>query len=253
MSRFLITGASGRLGTSALHHLVTRVDPDSVTALVRSRAYATALAALGVESRIGDYDDRASLERAFVGVDRVLFISSPALDPETRLRQHRAVIEASADVEQVVYTSARGADYDPAHRFTETALGERGAVILRNSLYTEPFVQDALLRGHVADASAGAALATASIHDLGAAAARALVEPLDKQLWELRGPSWTFEELSTALRVARTEVDVEGTGAFGPLIPLIRSGAFAESSGDLREILGREPEDVRAVASRLAA
>ncbi|NYF11127.1 NAD(P)H dehydrogenase (quinone) [Leifsonia sp. AK011] len=252
MSRFLITGASGRLGASALHHLVRRVDPGSVTALVRSQADATALAGLGVECRFGDYDDPASLERVFVDVERVLFISSPVLDPETRLRQHRAVIHASSDVEHVVYTSARGAEYDPAHRFTEAALGERGAVILRNSLYTEPFVQDALLRGLVADASAGAAVATASIHDLGAAAARALVEPLGKRLWELRGPSWTFEELSATLRVPRDEVDAEGTGQFAPLVPLIRSGALADSSDDLEEILGRTPEDIRAVASRLA-
>lgn len=247
MTHFLITGATGRLGSSALACLAERVPADRLHPLTRTGA-----------GRYGDYDDPASLEAAFDGIDRLLFVSSPELDPERRIRQHLNVLGAAKNVEHIVYTSARGAQHDPGHRTTEEALASGGIphTILRNSLYTEPFVEKAIgdaRAGAILSASAGQPLTTASIADLGEAAARALLDPPAAPLWELRGPAWTYADLAAALSerlgrpVEAREVGDAETGPFAPLFPLVRAGLYAAGTDDLERLLGRPPQDVAAV------
>ena len=104
-SRLLVTGASGQLGRLVLEHL-RRLDPSAnLTAMVRTSHAASELAALRVATRIGDYTDRASLEAALSGVDRLLLISSSVLGQ--RAAHHRNVIEAAkrAGVSLLAYTS----------------------------------------------------------------------------------------------------------------------------------------------------
>ena len=64
----------------------------------------------GVQVRRADYEDPASLDAAFAGVDRPLLVSSNAVG--ARLVQHRNVIEAAtrAGVELLAYTSMLRAD-----------------------------------------------------------------------------------------------------------------------------------------------
>lgn len=94
-----------------LRNLLTRTSPHTVHVLVRTQADATRFAALGVRVRRGDYSDRATLPAALAGIDRLLFVSSPILDPVVRAGQHRAVIDSAIDagVDHIVYTSAMGA------------------------------------------------------------------------------------------------------------------------------------------------
>ncbi|PSJ19567.1 hypothetical protein CVH10_22190, partial [Halomonas sp. ND22Bw] len=77
-------------------------------ALVRSTTQTDALGHQGIDTRVGDYTDRASLRTAFRGIDGLLFVSSPALDPNVGIEQHKAVVQeaVSAGVEHIVYTSA---------------------------------------------------------------------------------------------------------------------------------------------------
>lgn len=264
MTRFLITGTTGRLGGAILDSLSATVDAADIHPLVRSDAAAAAFAARGFSPRVGDYDDPASLDAALSGIDRLLFVSSPVHDPAVRVRQHTAVTDAaaSARVEHIVYTSAMGASHDPGHSTTERALadGRIAHTILRNGLYTEPFATKALAEaagGPVVGASGGRRLATASILDLAEAAARSLLVLGEGSTLELRGPAWSFDELGAAVgeALARSvevrEVEDHETGPFAVLFPLVRKGFYDAETADLEHLLGRPPRGIREVVADL--
>lgn len=264
MTRFLITGATGNLGSAALDALAATVGAHHIHPLVRSDTAAGELAARGFSPRVGDYDDPASLELAFTGIDRLLFVSSPVFDPTVRVAQHAAVMDAaaSAHVEHIVYTSAMGASHDPGHSSTEQALSASGIAhtILRNGLYTEPFVAKALAEavdGAIVTASEGRRLATASILDLAEAAVRALLTPGEGRTLELRGPAWSFADLGAVVgnalgRVIEVrEVPDADTGAFAVLFPLVRKGFYDAETNDLGSLLGRPARDIGEVVRRV--
>ncbi len=144
----LITGAAGQLGKLVIDQLIARTAANRVAALVRSASQTDALTRLGVDARIGDYTDGNSLDRALVGVERLLLISSNDLG--TRRAQHRNVIEAAkrAGVKLIAYTSLLHADRSHLglardHRDTEADLRDSGMpfVVLRNGWYTENYTQ----------------------------------------------------------------------------------------------------------------
>lgn len=259
MTHILITGASGRLGGAAVRSLLALHPAGSVHALVRTPDAAARLRRTGVDARLADYADPAALAAAFRGIDRLLFISSPTLDPEQRLWQHLDVIAASRSIEHIVYTSVHGADHDPAHAATEAALRERGgATILRNGFYTEPFVTTALQHarnGVILSATASRPLATASIADLAEAAARVVAAPPAQDLWELRGPAWTYPGLAAILSglvgrlVESKEVTPDAVGPLGPLHAVAAAGVLGHETDDLRRLLAREPRGVASVAA----
>lgn len=266
MTVFLVTGVTGNLGSAALRSLLRHVPAPDVRVLVRTDRAASHFAAQGLAAFVADYSDSASLDAAFAGVERVIFVSSPVLDPSIRVGQHRAVLEAAvnAGVRHVVYTSGMGARHDPGHSAAEDALTESGVnhAILRNALYTDAFVDRAITqaraRGTITSASSGQGLTTASIADLGEAAATASLTMPKKTLWELRGPRWNFSDLAAALTVAlgrpisHEDVSDADTGPFAVLFPLIRRGVFASESPDLAELLSREPATIADVANEMA-
>ncbi|WP_213000132.1 NmrA family NAD(P)-binding protein [Winogradskya consettensis] len=123
-----VTGATGNLGRIVVE--VLRERAGEVLAFGREQA---------------DYDKPSTLAEAFHGVSRLLFISSPELDPGRRTAQHLAVVGAAAEagVEAVVYTSFhRIPGIFAVHGLTEDAIAASGMAysILRNPFYTEPFV-----------------------------------------------------------------------------------------------------------------
>ncbi|RAL31584.1 hypothetical protein CVN56_25705 [Rhodococcus sp. AQ5-07] len=263
MRNFLVTGATGNLGGAALRILQTQTGSNT-SALVRNTTQADALARESIKTRVGDYTDRASLRTAFRGIDSLLFVSSPALDTNVRIAQHKAVVQeaVSAGVGHIVYTSAMGAQHDPGHHSTETELHEIGVnhTVLRNALYTDAFAAKAIRdaeSGTVLSASEGSTVVTSSIADLAEAAVIALTTPPAKQLWELRGPAWTFDQLAEAVsaelgrKIRHSEVDDLDTGPFAVLFPLIRKGVFSEESDDLATLLRRAPQHIEAVVAQL--
>ena len=144
----LITGATGQLGRVVIAHLVKLGDPGQVAALVRDGGKASDLKAGGVDVRVGDYDDVASLGAAMKGIERVLLISGTERDPAKSLRQHANVIDAAgrAGVRLIAYTGR--AMRDPAatetelirgHFRTEDLIRESGMAhaLFRNALYLE--------------------------------------------------------------------------------------------------------------------
>jgi len=145
----LVTGAAGKLGQRVIAHLLDthKVAPANIVAATRNPDKLAALAAKGIKVRKLDFEDAASLAPALAGVDRMLLISTDAIDrPGRRLAQHEAAVAAAkkAGVKHVIYTSMPNPDntlitFAPDHLGTERALAASGLshTILRNSWYME--------------------------------------------------------------------------------------------------------------------
>jgi NAD(P)H dehydrogenase (quinone) len=143
----LVTGASGHLGRRVVE-LLLEANAGTIVAATRSPEKLADFASRGVIVRKADFDDPASLDAAFQGVDRLLLISTDAFGvPGYRLQQHRNAVAAAdkAGVNHVVYTSLVNPGPDspvllaPDHQGTEDALAASslGWTVLRENIYAE--------------------------------------------------------------------------------------------------------------------
>lgn len=103
MSKILVTGASGVVGRHTLLHLLKKRPASDLVGLVRDPAKAEDLAALGVELRQGDYLDRESLARAFVGVEKLMLTSTHAFTDRKTAHANTIDAAAKAGVRHLVY------------------------------------------------------------------------------------------------------------------------------------------------------
>lgn len=178
---YAITGASGQLGRLVIDALLETVPANRIVATVRNPAKARDLEERGVVVREADYKRPETLATAFVGVDKLLLISSTEVTG--RLPLHRAVIDAAgrAGVSLLAYTSMLHANTSPArlaieHRQTEEVIATSGlpAVILRNGWYAENHLMalpSALEHGAFIGAAKEGRFSSAARKDYAAAAA----------------------------------------------------------------------------------
>jgi len=206
-----VTGATGQLGQLVINALLKTVAASEIVALVRDQAKAQALSDKGVQVRRGDYNDKAALDRALQGVEKLLLISSSEVGQRTS--QHRNVIEAAnaAGVQLIAYTSLLHADTSPLglaaeHVETEKLLADSGLAytLLRNGWYSENYlasVPAALQHGLFIGSAGEGKIASATRADYAEAAARVLT--LDDQagrVYELAGDdAWTLSDLCASL------------------------------------------------------
>jgi len=207
----VVTGASGQLGRLVIEALLQKVPAGEIVAAVRHPEKVADLATRGVQVRLADYDQPASLAAAFKGADKLLLIS--ASEVGRRVPQHRAVIDAAkaAGVGLLAYTSILHVDTSPLplaaeHKETEALIRASGlpAVILRNGWYTENYlagIPTALQYGVVLGSAGEGRIASAARADYAAAAAAVLT--LDQQaglIYELAGDeSYTLGELAAEI------------------------------------------------------
>ncbi|MCB0214495.1 MAG: SDR family oxidoreductase [Anaerolineae bacterium] len=143
----LVTGASGHLGRRVIE-LLLEADVDHIIATTRSPEKLAKLADQGVEVRQADFEQPDSLAEAFTGADRLLLISTDAVDgTDRRLKQHLNAVNAAeqADVKHVIYTSLTRTEpgtpilLAPDHYGTEQALAASSLdwTMLRNNVYMD--------------------------------------------------------------------------------------------------------------------
>jgi uncharacterized protein YbjT (DUF2867 family) len=103
--KVLTYGATGVQGSAAARHLAGT--GHEITALLRDPGKLGSLAGIGVRAVRGDADDRASLDAASEGMDRVVFHLPLVFDRETGLRWARNILESakSAGVELVIFNT----------------------------------------------------------------------------------------------------------------------------------------------------
>ncbi len=283
--RLLVTGATGQLGRLVVAYIRERKPDAHITAMVRNVASAGDLADLGVTVVAGDYNEPASLDAAFVGIDRLLLISSNDLG--ARVAQHKNVIDAAqrAGVKLVIYTSLLHAETSTLglaneHRATERDLRASGIAyaILRNGWYTENYtagIAAALHSGTMLGSAANGRISAATRDDYAAAAATVLLDGAAvAEIFELAGDiAFTRAEFAQAvahesgtpvtytdLAQAQYTAALIGAGLPAEFADLLAEsdaaaahGALYDDSGTLSRLIGRPTTPLAtAVAAALA-
>lgn len=215
----LVTGATGNFGGYALKVLQDLVPEDNLYGLARTEEKGAKLKEAGIKVRIGDYTDSASLQKAFEGIDRLLFVSSTT--DGDRQAQHRDVVEAAkaAGVSYIAYTSFGKATESTSplaadHQFTEQLIEESGIAhtFLRNNWYLEneaAFLAAGAKGGKFIYAGGNGQAGWALRREYAEVAARAVSGKFDfPKILELGGSLRTYEDLGAALRGA-TGKDLE--------------------------------------------
>jgi NAD(P)H dehydrogenase (quinone) len=230
--------------------------------------------------RQADFEDPKGLEAALAGVERVLIISTDAIDrPGRRLAQHQAAVAAavSAGVKHVVYTSMPNPEtspvvFAPDHLGPEQALKASGMgwTILRNCWYTDfliPSLAGAVASGKLIAATGQGGAPYVTREDCAQAAAAALASSdSSNQTWNITGP-----DLATYAELANLASELaERTVVYAPVTPeervvqliaagtpefiakLLVSSQMAIAQGKMgtpttavKELTGREPMSVR--------
>ncbi len=177
----LITGAAGTVGA----HLLRELGATNAPAAAMSSRVDAALG--GVELRHGDFNDRASLERAFAGV-HTLFLLLPIVPHKQSLARNAIAAAQAAGVRHIVRSSGIGADPASAYALMKMQ-GEIDALVAASGIdYTllrpAGFMQNTLTyqlqqvrSGTIYLAHADARQPLIDARDIAAAAARILLEP----------------------------------------------------------------------------
>ncbi|BEP12882.1 SDR family oxidoreductase [Acidothermaceae bacterium B102] len=271
MSVIAVTGATGQLGHLIVEGLLASGVPAAdVVAFARTSEKAGDLAARGVQVRVADYDEPATLAPALAGVDVLMFVSGS--EAGRRIPQHAALVDAAkaAGVARIVYTSITHADTNPMalaaeHKATEELLAASGIpyIALRNSWYIENYtsqLDDYLARGAIVGAAADGSVSAATRADYAAAAVAVLTGAgNDRVVYELGGPAFTIAELAatitevTGVTVVSTNLSttdyaeaLESYGLPAPTAAFVASldegiahGELEVSDADLVGLIGR--------------
>ncbi len=187
----LVTGATGQQGGIVARYLLQQ--GEKVRALTRHPAKADALTKLGAEVAVGDLTNKASLQPALRGVQRVFLVTTPfeaGLDAEVRQGIEMVDAAKEAGVDQLVFSSVGSANKNTGIPHFETKwrveqhLRKSGvpATILRPVFFMEnfaaPWMLPAIQKGKVAlPLAADRKLQMVALDDLGAFGSAAFLRP----------------------------------------------------------------------------
>ena len=266
----LVTGASGNVGGAVLQELLRSSAP--VRSMYRSKVDA-AKAPAGTNPVIADFADRASLERALDGVDRVYLVCSP-IPQLVELESNMVDACRVHGIRYLVLNSALGADtYDKSfpkwHHAVEEHLRASGipATILRLESFMQnipAFFASTINSQDAFYAAMGEApVGFVDVRDIGAVVAKILTSDGHAgKTYTLTGPELlnysqvaaklsqvlgrpvryvaiTQEQLRPSLRdMGMPPWQVE---ALADLQAYYADGTGGKVTSDVRDVLGREP------------
>jgi NAD(P)H dehydrogenase (quinone) len=221
----IVTGANGAFGRAAASRLIERVPRGQLILTSRTPDKLADFAERGAQVRFADFDDPASLAKAFAGGKKLLLISTARVG--TRVGQHVNAIDAAvaAGVGHIAYTSvlnAHRAD-NPAivrldHRATEEHLERSGAswTFLRDSQYSEAIamamVPPALAMGRKPENAGDGRVAFVSRDDCVACATEVLAQSgHENRAYDITGPELLSipQALAMASEIAGKPIVVE--------------------------------------------
>jgi NAD(P)H dehydrogenase (quinone) len=275
----LVTGATGHLGTATIEHLLKNTTADKIVAFARDEDKAKILKEKGIEVRIGNYDDTASLDRAMKGIEKVLLISG--VDPN-RLQQHKNVVDAArkAGVKHVTCTvvslkninTSAIKDFMESHFQTEEYIKESGLTyaLLRNTLYTDGiamFAGENVFESGIFLPTGNGRVPFALRREMGEAAANVLLrDGHENKTYNITGNDlYSYEDVAKTLselsgkNIVYTDADAatfpDKLKGFGvPEIAVFIIAGFSADiknhqyeivSKDLEKLLGRKPTSLK--------
>ena len=275
-----VSGASGHLGSATVRELKARLGAKAnIVAISRTP---DKIAALGVETRAGDFHKPETLTEAFRGLDKLMVIPPSDVKSAAGSKQACAAIDkaVAAGVRHITYLSAAGTRFAEVPHLWESFFVPEQALmrsakewsILRMAFYAESFLDRAKMslvqgvfassssalvnfvaRGDVAAAAAGLA-ATEGHH--GAIYNATGPETLDGParaavVAQVTGKPFAFvqlplEQLLGGLRAAGLPPAV--IDAFASIEDMWAKGAFDITTGDVARLAGRAPRPLIDVA-----
>ena len=159
MGKLLLTGVDGNLGAEAAKILLTLEPKENLIFCGYNPAALEPYAALGVETRVTNFNHADGLAEAFSGAERLALISMPFVGAKRQAAQRNAVDAAkAAGVKQIIYTSLVNADDEtnPSvekkdHIYTERYIRSQGLdyIFLRNSQYAEAMITNYFTFVHI--------------------------------------------------------------------------------------------------------
>ena len=202
--QIMVTGAAGGYGHYAVDYVKQFAPEAEVYGLVRNADDAAKLEAKGIHARVGDYANKASLVKAFDGIDRLLFVSVP-----NHALQINAVAAAKeAGVGFIAYTSLHDPQYakfglEINHTKTEQLIRETGIrhTFLRNCWYLEmaaPLAATAVKTGRYPYYAGDAKVSWAMKRELAEAGARVVTGEEYPEIIELAGKPVSYREIGEA-------------------------------------------------------
>ena len=209
----LVTGATGKNGTELGKLLASRNIP--FRAMVRSTDRTTELAtAAGVELVVGDFDDKASIERALRGIERAFLLTNSTERAEEQQRGFVATAGRTG-LKHIVKLSQFAADEASPVRFlryhaaVERAIIESGMAytFIRPNLFMQGllgFSQSVKAEGRFFAAAGDAKISVVDVRDNAAVAAAALTRlGHEGRTYTLTGPAaLTHAEMAAGLSEA---------------------------------------------------
>jgi uncharacterized protein YbjT (DUF2867 family) len=279
----LISGATGRVGTSA--SLALQKQGIAFRALVRDRAKFALQDSADVEIVEGDFQDEASLRSAMAGVTRALLVTGNG--PDQASNEHNfATIAAESGVQHLIKVSSLEAADDATtilpkmHFASEQYIESLGLdwTFLRPNF----FMQNLLLyAGSIANAGlfalplGDAKAALIDARDVGEIAAKALSEDgHGNKIYRLNGPELlTFGEVAARMSktlgksvkyVDQSPEDFRATlmqfvpseqqvDAICGVFSEIAKGVLEELTPTAKDVLGREPRSIEQFTKDFAA
>lgn len=278
MSTILVTGSTGSLGSSIINYLNEKSTGETIAGLARDEDKGSSLKEMGIDVRIGNYNDAESLKKAFSEVDKLVFVSASELGE--RVQQHKNVIEAAkaAGVKHVIYTSFQReteTEESPiwmvaeSHLKTEQWLKESDMnyTFLRNNLYMDfvpMFLGDNVIdQGAVYLPAGEGEMACALRDDMAEATANvALGEGHENTVYRFaNSQSWSFKEVADILSeisgkeisyispdveeymstMKDADVPEEAIGMSVGFAQAIAQDELSTTSSDFESLLGRKP------------
>jgi uncharacterized protein YbjT (DUF2867 family) len=272
MANILVTGATGTIGSDLVEKLAVAKAP--ARALVRSRAKAERIEALGLETVIGDLEKPDTLRAALAGVEKVFLLSAPE-ERQAELQSNLIQAARSAGVRHIVKLSAIGVgsglesiSLGRLHRQTEEELESSG--ITYTHLRPNGFMQNSFMFANTIRTQnafysplGDARVSYVDARDVSAVAFKTLTEDgHENQAYEITGPvSLSYHdmarEFSSALGKEVKYVEVPMEAARGAMLGmgmqewLVNAlielfNFYGEGRADrvtdvVREVTGKEP------------
>jgi NAD(P)H dehydrogenase (quinone) len=280
-----ISGASGHLGSATVRELKARLGAKAnIVAISRTP---DKIAALGVETRAGDFNKPETLTEAFRGLDKLVVIPPSDVKSAAGSKQTCAAIDkaVAAGVRHIAYLSAAGTRFvEVPHLWESFFVPEQALMrsakewsILRMAFYAESFLDRAKMslaqgvfassssapvnfvaRGDVAAAAAGV-VETEGHHGAiynatgpetldGPARAAVVAQVTGKPFAFVQVP---LEQLLGGLKAAGLPPAV--IDAFTSIEDMWAKGAFDITTGDVARLAGRAPRRLIDVAKEYLA
>src|SRR5690606_11792661 len=266
----LITGATGHLGTATIENLLKNTPVNKIVAFARDENKAQQLKERGIEIRLGNFEDTASLDKAMQGIEKVLLIST--IDHQ-RYQQHKNVVDAAkkAGVKHIAYTGVTLKNVNTSavkflmdsHFETEDYIKESGLnyTFLRNSLYAEVipmYVGENVFEKGIYLPTANGKVAYALRREMGEAAANVLLQNgHENKTYQITGSElYSYQDVANELSSLSGKA-INYTDADAATFPdklkehgvpelriLIASGFSADIKSGQYEIVSKDLEDL---------